>query len=202
MSQNIAAIILAAGMSQRMGQPKLLLPFGDRPMLARIIETLTACADISQILVVTGHYKQEISALLRDYSHVQAVHNPEYATGGMLSSVKIGVEALTPDTSAFFLALGDQPAVQPATLSHLSDTWRTTHAPIVLPTLEGKRGHPVLFAAALAPEIRALPEDATLKVLITRYSEELYETPVSDPAIGWDIDTPEEYERALRRAAF
>ena len=193
-----AAIVLAAGMSQRMGRLKMLLPFGDRPMLARSVESLLALQEISPILVVTGHAAQEIEDAVREYSGIRIVPNAEYAAGGMLSSVQAGVRALPGHCNAFFLALGDQPMVSPQTLSALLSARRKTGATIVMPTYQGRRGHPVLFDRQCGQEILELPADATLKTLITRHADVLGEVPVSDPAILADIDTPEEYERALQ----
>jgi molybdenum cofactor cytidylyltransferase len=192
-----AAIVLAAGMSQRMGQRKMLLPFGDRPMLARIVETLRATKKISPIIVVTGHDAQEIAPVVDVYEDVRIAHNPAYATGGMLSSVQTGVRSLPQGSRAFFLALGDQPGVAVATLLALGSAWEETEGRMILPTYQGRRGHPVLFSARDAPEILALPSDATLKTFVSRVAGEIVEVRVSDPAVLADVDTPEDYERAL-----
>jgi molybdenum cofactor cytidylyltransferase len=192
-----AAIVLAAGMSQRMGRPKLLLPLGGKPLLARTLDTLFAAQQISPILVVTGHNAEELTPVLQGYN-LASINNPHYAAGGMLSSVQAGARALPEDCEAFFLILGDQPLVQPQTLLALLEARQKTGALIVIPTYEGRRGHPVLFAASCAPEILALPADATLKTLIIRRADDVLEVPVPDPAILSDVDTPEDYERALK----
>ncbi len=196
-SQTVAAVVLAAGMSQRMGRLKPLLPFGDRPMLARVVESISAAEDISPILVVTGHAAQEIAAAVGEYN-LRTVPNADYATGGMLSSVQTGARALPPDCAAFFLVLGDQPMIRPATFRALRAAWAVSDAPIVAPTYEGKRGHPVLFAARCLPEILALPADATLQTVVARHAAQRVEVPVPDPAILADVDTPEDYANALR----
>lgn len=184
-------------MSQRMGRLKPLLPFGDRPMLARVLETFLALPEISPIIVITGHAEKEIRAVIEEYK-VTTAHNPDYATGGMLSSVQTGVRALPASCDAFFLALGDQPMVRPETLRALLAARQTSNAALFLPTFESKRGHPVLFAASCASEILALPADATLKHVVTQHAAETHEIAVSDPAILADVDTPEDYECALR----
>lgn len=194
----VAAVVLAAGMSTRMGQIKMLLPFGDKPVLARVLDNLIFVRDISPIIVITGHAEQEILPVLCVYKDVQTVPNPDYATGEMLSSVQVGVRALPADCAAFFLVLGDQPMVCPETLIALTDAWSVTHAPIILPTYKGRRGHPILFAAACVSEILSLPSDATLRDVVTRYRKERHEVPVPDAAVIADLDTPEDYEHALR----
>ncbi|HZO89913.1 MAG TPA: nucleotidyltransferase family protein [Chthonomonadaceae bacterium] len=193
----VAAIILAAGRSQRMGRLKPLLPFGEKPLLARVIETLVTAQNISPIFVVTGHAAQEIAAAVGEYN-IRLVHNANYAAGEMLSSVQAGVRALPADCAAFFLVLGDQPMVQPETFRALLSAWRQSDAPLVAPTFEGRRGHPVLFSSRCAADILALPVGETLKTVVARYAAQRREVPVSDPAILADVDTPEDYARALR----
>src|SRR5579871_4479532 len=168
----VGAVVLAAGMSRRMGALKALLPFGDRPMLARVLESLIAADGIAPICVVLGYARQEIAPIVEPYP-VTTVYNADYEAGGMLSSIRVGVSALPPECAAFFLVLGDQPGVRPDTLRALLAAWQETPAPALLPTYEGIRGHPILLAARLIPEILALPAEATLKTLITRYAEQV-----------------------------
>ncbi|MDQ3812754.1 MAG: nucleotidyltransferase family protein [Armatimonadota bacterium] len=192
---NIAAIVLAAGLSQRMGRLKPLLPFDGKPMLARVLDNLLAAAPIASIIVVTGHAAPEIRHALDGYP-VEFAHNAGYATGGMVSSVQTGVRALPEGTAAFLLVLGDQPVVQSATLQALLAAWRETDAPIVLPVHSGRRGHPVVFARRCAGEILDLPADATLRSVVARHAA--LEVVVDDAAVLDDVDTPEDYERALQ----
>jgi molybdenum cofactor cytidylyltransferase len=196
MQGNVGAIVLAAGMSQRMGRLKPLLPFGDKPMLARILEMIETAGNIAPTCVVLGHAADEIAPIAAQ-CRAEQVTNPDYAAGGMLSSIQAGVRALPSDCAAFFLVLGDQPGVNPATLRALQAAWQTAGSPITLPTYEGRRGHPLLLSSSLFPEILALPPEATLKTLITRHTEQIQAIPVPDPAILFDVDTPEDYRRAL-----
>src|SRR4051812_23149534 len=102
----IAAVVLAAGLSRRMGTPKALLPLGDKPLLARVIETIvSAGAGIDPIVVVTGHEAEKVVEILVPWK-VHPVHNLAYATGGMLSSVQSGVAAVRDLCDAFFVVLG------------------------------------------------------------------------------------------------
>ena len=196
----VGAVVLAAGMSQRMGRLKALLPFGEKPMLARVLENLKGAGNIAPIFVVLGYAAEEIAHVAAQYD-VELVYNAEYEAGGMLSSIQKGVGALPSDCQAFFLVLGDQPGVRPDTLRTLLTVRQKTHSPVTLPTYEGKRGHPILLAAWLIPEILALPADATLKTLITQYTSQIQAIPVLDSAVLADVDTPEDYERALREFA-
>lgn len=193
----IGAIVLAAGFSRRMGRLKPLLPFGDKPMLARVVENLLTCDGIASVIVVTGHESAQIQEALGECGEVRFAHNNAYADG-MLSSVQCGVRALPPGCAAFFLVLGDQPVVHPATLDNLLKVWRETDPPLVLPVWNGRRGHPVLFSRRCIPEILALNDGATLKHVVQLHSADLVEAQVEDEAVLHDVDTPEDYERALR----
>jgi molybdenum cofactor cytidylyltransferase len=124
-------------------------------MIARVVETLQGARDIDPVVVVTGNAAAQIKSVLCEYS-VQCAHNENFAAGGMLSSVQIGVGAL-PHIEAFFLVLGDQPAVRSSTLIALQQAWQQTRAPVVVPMHRGRRGHPVLFDRSCIAEILALP---------------------------------------------
>jgi molybdenum cofactor cytidylyltransferase len=180
-----------------MGAFKPLLPLGDKPLLARVLETLQFTPQISPILVVVGHRKQEILPLLGVYKDVIAVENSHYAVGGMLSSIQAGVAALPAGALAFLLVLGDQPNIAPEAPLTLLQTAETEEATLFVPTYNGKRGHPVLFSAQCIPEILALEPPETLKTIVNRHSNTLREVPVHSQAILTDVDTPEDYAQAL-----
>lgn len=196
-SMRVCAIVLAAGASQRMGRPKPLLPFGDRPMIARVMESLASVPEAHPIVVVTRGDNAEIAAALAAY-RVDITVNPA-PSGGMISSLRLAIVSLPSRIDAFLLLLGDQPTVLPSTIRALLDAWNTTRAAIVLPTHRGRRGHPLLFAASCAPQILALPPGGTLRAVVTANSAHIVEVETSDPSVVEDVDTPEDYERALAR---
>src|SRR5438128_1612854 len=142
----IAAVVLAAGLSARMGRPKSLLPLGGKPLLAHVIEAIVSAGGIEPMVVVTGHAADDVEKILQSFS-VHPVHNPAYASGGMLSSIQVGVAAVMGKADAFFVVLGDQPMVRPATLAAMTDAWRQNRPRVLLPTHDGKHGHPILLAA-------------------------------------------------------
>jgi molybdenum cofactor cytidylyltransferase len=178
-----------------MGSFKPLLPFGGRPMIARVVETFAA-TEVKTILLVTGHEASRVEQAIAGMRAV-CVHNPHYAQD-MLTSVQAGVAALPDDAGAFFIALGDQPAVHPATVATMIRAWRAAGAPLVQPVFAGRHGHPVLFAAELMAEIFALRPGQTLKTIVQRYRPQALECPVDDPAVVIDVDTPQDYKHALR----
>jgi len=192
-------VILAAGMSSRMGRPKMLLPFGDKPMLGRVIESLIAAKSAARIVVVSGHYWAEVLAIVAEYPGVESVFNPEYASGGMLSSVKSGLRSIQPDCDAMLLLLGDQPMVHPETIRTLTAKQGFSEERIVIPTHNAKRGHPVLFSVAMFEPILGLGPDETLKSIVHHHSNVVAEVDVPDVSTVSDVDTPEDYEMALRR---
>jgi CTP:molybdopterin cytidylyltransferase MocA len=200
-SPRIAAVVLAAGLSRRMGTPKALLPLGGKPLLVRVIETIVSAGGIERVVIVTGHAADQISEILRPFP-VHPVHNAAYASGGMLSSVQTGVAAVSRNCDAFFIVLGDQPLVRPQTLTAMCDAWNETRPRVLLPTHQGKHGHPILLSAEGTGEILSLSrEHDTLKNYTSKFSERKLELEIDDPAVLSDIDTPAEYRAAVERIA-
>ena len=198
----IAAVVLAAGLSRRMGTPKALLPLGDKPLLVRVIEAIVSAGGIEPIVVVTGHAAAEVEEILRPFP-VHPVHNAAYATGGMLSSVQTGVAAVSGKADAFFMVLGDQPLVRPDTFTAMSRAWAqaTPRPRVVLPTYDGKHGHPILLASDGAHEILSLRGEQTLRSYTSTQSKRTLELAIDDPAVLSDIDTPQDYQTAIERLA-
>jgi CTP:molybdopterin cytidylyltransferase MocA len=192
-SHTIAAIVLAAGMSRRMGRHKPLLPIGDRTMIAHVVDGFLS-ADVASIHVVTGFDAANVMAALGTRDAIQ-VHNPNYFDG-MLSSVKCGVRAVR-NVRAFFISLGDQPFILPSTLRDMETN--ASRAPIVRPSCRGRHGHPLLIGSHLADEILALGSHETLNDFMKRHADQIHEIDIDDPGVVEDIDTPEDYARALAR---
>lgn len=194
----ITAVILAAGRSERMGdRPKPLLPCGETTFLGAILDTLAA-SRVDQVRVVLGHRAEEVRDALGLPEDVYTV-NLLYDSG-MLSSVQCGIRALPPETTAFLLWPVDHPLVQSTTVGRLVERFEAEDRPIVLPVHDGRRGHPVLFAARLAPELMQAPESLGARAVVRAHAKEVLEVPVGDPGVVTDIDTPEAYRSAFGRA--
>jgi molybdenum cofactor cytidylyltransferase len=193
-----AAVVLAAGQSRRMGRPKALLPLAGKPILAHVLDTLRAAGCIGPVIVVTGHQPQDLEPILRGRA-VERVHNGNFERGGMLSSVQAGLAAVAGRAEAVFVVLGDQPLVRPRTLRTMASAYAARRPRGVIPTCDGRRGHPVLLCAGGIDQILALPEGATLKTYTAGHNERMLELPVIDPAVLHDIDTPADYAAALAR---
>jgi molybdenum cofactor cytidylyltransferase len=207
LNPTIGAVVLAAGQSLRMGANvvKATLPFGGKPLLRRVVEGIQCLPEVRVTCVVTGHERAKILHALQNLN-VLHVHNPDYATGEMLSSIKTGLGCVRGRADAVLLALGDQPAVRPDTIRAIIRAWLEADASnrprIILPSYEGQHGHPILLDSRGIDEILALAgPDATLKTYTAARADQTIDLPVDDPAILEDIDTPADYEQALKRWA-
>jgi molybdenum cofactor cytidylyltransferase len=192
----IAAIVLAAGTSTRMGRQKLTLPLADGRPLVRVVVEQVLAADLDDTVVVLGGDAQAVAGALASLP-VRTVVNPRYAEG-QSTSLRVGLDALGPGTVAVVVALGDQPLADPDVIRRLVAAFRTSGRPIAAPVYREGRGNPVLFAAALFGELRAVTGDRGGREVIARDPARVAEVPVDIPMPA-DIDTPEDY-RAVRQA--
>ena len=189
----IAAIVLAAGASTRMGRQKLVLPMRDGRSLARVSVEQVLAAGLDDVVVVLGREAEAVAESLRGL-RVRTVVNPRYAEG-QSTSLRAGLDALGPATTAAVIALGDQPLADPGVIGRLVAAFRATGRPIVVPVYRDGRGNPVLFAATLFPELRAVTGDRGGRGVIARDPGRVAEVPF-DAAMPADIDTPEDYDAA------
>ena len=188
--RRVAAIILAAGRSTRMGGPnKLLAEIGGRP-LVRIATEEALASRARPVIVVTGHQRDKVEAAL-DGLDVQRVHNPDFADG-LSTSVKTGLAALPDDVDGAIVCLGDMPQVTAVLIDKLTAAFDPERgALVVVPTIDGKRGNPVVWARRFFPELMALEGDVGARHLIARYPEAVAEVALTDKAVLTDVDTPE-----------
>jgi molybdenum cofactor cytidylyltransferase len=178
-----------------MGRHKPLLPFGQHTVIEQVITTLSE-AGISEIVVVTGHGHQAVEARLADWP-VRCVHNPDYAAGEMLSSVQVGLRAVSQAASAVLIVLGDQPNLAPTVVNRLIDAYQSGGGAIIRPSFAGRPGHPVLIDRSLWPEVLALPWSASLRDWLHAHATEVSSVAVDDESVLRDMDTPEEYAREV-----
>jgi molybdenum cofactor cytidylyltransferase len=191
----IAGIILAAGRSSRMGRNKLLLELDGKPILVHAIDHALA-AGLSEIVVVTGHQASKVKQVLGDRP-VKIIEAREHRLG-MSASLKAGLRALSPKAEAALVMLGDMPQVSPALLRRLIGAYNPTEGrSIVLPTVAGKRGNPVLFDRRYFAEMLALEGDVGARHLIGEHDDQVAEVAVEDTGVFTDVDTPEAYEKLL-----
>jgi molybdenum cofactor cytidylyltransferase len=189
-SRVIAGVVLAAGLSRRMGRRKLVLDLGGRPVIRLAVEGVAA-AGVDEVVVVVPPDHADLAAALAGIPHRLAV-NPAPETG-QAGSVVAGIAALGPAVRAALIALGDQPAVPRAVPVGLLTAYQATHRAIVAPRYRNGRGNPVLFDASVFPELLQLTGDAGARSVIEadpgRVAMVTFDLPMPP-----DIDTPEDYE--------
>jgi CTP:molybdopterin cytidylyltransferase MocA len=188
----IAAIVLAAGLARRMGRQKLLLELGAMPIVRRSVEAIAPHVD--DVVVVTGHEGARVQAVLAGLAVRFAVNpRPEDGQG---SSIAAGVAALRPGTTAALIALGDQPRLPAVVVPALLAAFARGGADIAAPIYRGTQGNPVLFAAAVFPELRALTGDGGARSVVRARPERVREVPFDLP-VPDDVDTPDDYARLM-----
>jgi molybdenum cofactor cytidylyltransferase len=185
----VSAIILAAGKSTRMGEPKALLKFGKQSFLETSIANFRA-ADIENIIVVLGH-NAEIILQNVNPSLAQFVINHNYQLG-QFSSFQVGIRKLQPEAEGVFLALADQPQIGVSVIAQIVNAFYKNPERIVIPVFNGKRGHPPIFPKRLFSEILSSPPSQITSDVIRSNSELVYEVQIDDVRILRDIDTKEE----------
>ena len=192
--QRIAAILLAAGRSTRMGGPnKLLAEIGGRP-LVRIAAEQALASRARPVIVVTGHQRDKVEAALQGLD-VRTVHNPHFADG-LSTSVKTGLAAVPETADGAIVCLADMPQVSAPLIDKLVAAFDPERgALVVIPTIDGKRGNPVVWARRFFPELMGLDGDVGARHLIGRYPEAVAEVALTDTAALVDVDTPEAFDR-------
>lgn len=192
----IWAIILAAGSSTRMKRQKLLLPFNGKTIIENVVENVAKVVG-SNIMVVLGSHSEEIKSSIEN-RNVRFCKNENYLNG-MLSSAICGFRALPPEAKAALVFLGDQPQIPPQAANLVIDAWNQSKKGIVMPTFNGRRGHPVLIETRYKSEIEKLDPERGLKTLSEKYKDDVFEVECEIPEILRDIDTPEEYQFEINK---
>ena len=175
-----------------MGRPKSLLPYGERTVVEQILSVLTA-APVEEILVITGHAREAVESLLAKWP-VRAVFNSRYATGEMLTSIQVGLRAVSVESGAALIALCDQPALERSVVEQIITAYRAGRGSVFIPSFQMRHGHPVLIARKHWPRILGLGEGQTLRGFMRELSaDEIYHVVVGTASILQDLDTPADY---------
>lgn len=196
---SMSAIVVAGGLSTRMGALKQLLPYGPHTVIEQIVSVLLQCS-LDEIVVVTGHERQAIEANLADWS-VRPVFNSNYRTGEMLSSIQSGLGALDSECHAALLVLGDQPQLEATVVRQLIEAHQTGLGRLIIPSFQMRRGHPIVIDRIYWPEILGLDSDKSLRDVISPHADEIYYVVVNSDSVLRDIDTPEQYQQELQQLA-
>jgi molybdenum cofactor cytidylyltransferase len=189
MSGTVAAIVLAAGRSARMGRCKQLLPLGGSTVIGRCVNALVA-GGAGEIVVVVSETGREVSEAVRGYPVRIAVNH--LPGGDMSSSVRAGRDSLTGGESGVIVHLCDYPLVSAPTMNRMITEHRNSPDSIIIPCNRHRRGHPLLFPRAILDE---LERDQILRDLVHRNPDRSACIDVDDPGVLLDMDTPEDYRR-------
>ena len=187
--KDVAALLLAAGRSRRMGAFKPLLPFGDLTVIETCINNLRG-AEVNDIVVVVGHRANEIQKHLESYELLFAL-NPD-SESEMGESIRRGVDCISEDAKCLLIALVDHPAVSSATIKTIVAAWQRG-ARLVQPEHAGRGGHPVLIDLSYRNELLNLDPCTGLRSFFDAHRTEVLRLPVESPYVARDMDTWEDY---------
>lgn len=193
----ICAIVLAAGRSRRMGTQKLLLPFAQSTVIARVADAFLA-APIDKVFVVVRPRHRQLRHALAGRP-VIFVENPD-AAGDMLSSVRCGLKALPANVKTVVVSPGDQPSIVPGLIGQLLAAFRASDRKIFVPVHNGRRGHPLIFDKHYREELLTTYDGVGLRGLLQTHAADVGEWHTDDAAVLEDLDTPAAFRRAVRQA--
>ena len=188
----LAAIILSGGASRRMGSPKALLPYQGRPFLEHLLD-VTKHRSIGVRRVVLGPDANAISAQVA-LKPEEIVVNTDWERG-QLSSIQAAIRSLPAGTDGFLLLPVDHPLISDSLVADLIDTFEKSRAPIVVPCYEGRRGHPVIFAARLYEELLDAPEDKGARAVVWAHENEVCEVSTTEESCVLNLNDPEAFRK-------
>lgn len=191
----ISGIILAAGSSKRMGRQKLLLPFRGSTILENVIETITTCESIEEVLLV--YEATEVIDRVKGYD-LKAVYNP-IAEEGQSTSVIAGVKSSNPKTKAYMFIMGDQPFINKDVVERLIGIWKQNTSSIIVPRYNGKNGMPTIFSEDFKKDLLNITGDKGGRDVIKANPDKVIYVDIDENMAGFDIDTPEDYEELLKQ---
>jgi molybdenum cofactor cytidylyltransferase len=192
----IVAVILSAGESSRMGEPKALLPVQGQTFIERIVTAL-ARAQIREIIVVLGHHAPEIAPKIK-HLPVRTIVNEDYKKG-QLSSLQAAIRSLPAEgIDGILVHLVDHPFVSAGLVEAMIKQFYESQKLIVVPRCKGRRGHPVIFSSKLFPELLAAPLERGAKEVVHAHQGDTLEIETPEEGVAIDIDTPSEYQQHVR----
>ncbi len=189
----ISAIILAAGESNRMGQPKLLLPWGSMTVLEHVLMVYQA-GGLTDLLVISGGARTEVEELAKVHQ-VKCIFNPDYKGGEMVSSIQLGLKAQNDSVEATLICLADQPQVQPKVIKLILARYAKHKDALIVPSYQMRRGHPWLIARPLWSELIDLKPPRSARDFLNDHTAHIRYMPVDTPSVLEDIDTPADYQK-------
>jgi len=178
-----------------MGEFKQLLPIGNKTFVEQCVDTLLD-TPVGEVIVVTGHRESDVRSVLGN-RNVKYAHNPDYRLG-MATSIKCGVQAASKDSRAFLISLVDQPHIGSEVINRIIDAYERMAPKIVVPTKDGRNGHPIILDVSLRQEIVQIDVESGLRQVVHRHADSMIKVEVSSPTVLEDCDLPEDYKRIIR----
>jgi molybdenum cofactor cytidylyltransferase len=193
----VSGLVLGAGASQRLGQPKQLLPYGGETLLGRVVSQAQCAKGLDEVLVVLGRAADQIRQQI-DFGSARVVENPEFRDG-CASSYRAGIGAVSSKSDAIMIILGDQPGIRPELIDKVAEEWRQGGSEIALCSYRGKLGHPMIFAKSLFEQLMSLHGDKAAWKLVDANAEMVQEIPIDLPSPD-DINTCDDLEKLSERS--
>lgn len=190
----LAAVILSGGASSRMGSPKALLPYQGRPFLEHLLK-ITIHPEIGARRVVLGADAESIAKAIPLKAN-EMIINSQWEKG-QLSSIQAAVRKLPAGTEGMLLLLIDHPLISSLLVGELIAQFHKSRKPIVLPVYEGRRGHPVIFSAALYPELLRAPAETGARAVVWAHADDVEEVPTNEEGCVLNLNDPETLNRAM-----
>ncbi|MCR5666683.1 MAG: nucleotidyltransferase family protein [Eubacterium sp.] len=185
-------IIIAAGLSSRMKNFKPLLPIHNQPAIVHLVHSMQK-AGVDHVIIVTGHRSDELITACFSLDHVSFVHNPNYASSGMIESAKIGFSKVLKEYSRILFTPADIPLIPSSIIKELLHS----EAPLIYPSYQFKKGHPVVFDACYLKSLIAYNGDCGLRGAFAALNISPSYLTTDDPRILMDMDTPDDYQKLL-----
>jgi len=192
MRKFISGLVLGAGGSQRLGSPKQLLPFRGTTMLGWVVDQAQHAEQLDEVVVVLGRAAEEIRERV-GFGAARVIENPMFGEG-CSSSYRTGIGALKAESTAIMILLGDQPGITPEIIDRLAAAWRAHESPIALCSYEGRKGHPMIFAQSMFPQLMDLHGDKAAWKLVDANAAMVQEVHFNLPFPD-DVNTREDFER-------
>jgi molybdenum cofactor cytidylyltransferase len=197
MNKNLCAIVLAAGLSQRMGKPKMGLPWRGSTVLGAVLKTLDETG-FENILVVVGGSRELVEDIIgKSGLDVGIAFNSSYQNGEMTDSIRVGLASIGKNIEAVLIVLGDQPQMETATINLLLEEYKLTGSELIVPSYQMRRGHPWLIGRRFWPDLLNCGPEFTMRDFLKKNSSKIHYVVVDTPSIVQDLDTPEDYASGL-----
>lgn len=188
-SINISAIVLAAGLSSRMGNvQKLVLPYQGKSLVGHMLTALNTAPLIGKVVAVTGHESHAVRDVCSNYN-VEIAHNENYCDG-LASSIKVGVQACEGGSDGILICHGDMPHINKDHIQTLCEAFQCNSDKIIVPSFEGRQGNPVLWPKSYFSELKSLKGDQGAKAILQENMDAIIRIDFDDKAIVFDVDDP------------